>query len=60
MESTRTGLLPRRWEECILPRATTWMDLESMVRSETSHSEEDKYHTVIVFRVDAQLLDTVG
>ena len=30
----------------ILPFATTWMDLEGMMLSEISQSEEDKYHMI--------------
>ena len=30
----------------ILPFATAWMDLESIMLSEISQSEEDKYHII--------------
>ena len=30
----------------ILPFATTWMELESMMLSEISQSEKDKYHMI--------------
>ena len=34
-------------ENEILPFATTWMKLESMVLSEISQSEKDRYHVFI-------------
>ena len=32
----------------ILPFATTWMDQESIMFSEISHSEKDKYHIILL------------
>ena len=32
----------------LLPFATAWMDLESIVLSEISQSEKDKYHMILL------------
>ena len=34
----------------ILPFVTAWMDLESMMLSEISQSEKDKYHMISLIR----------
>ena len=31
----------------ILPFSATWMELEGIMQSETSHSENDRYHVFI-------------
>ena len=31
-----------------MPFAATWMDLESIILSEVSQTEKDKYHTIIL------------
>ena len=30
----------------IMPFAATWMDLETVILSEVSHTEKDKYHMI--------------
>ena len=35
-------------KEKILPFAPAWMDLENIVLSEISQSEEDKYHMILL------------
>ena len=34
----------------ILPFAATWIDLEIIILSEVSQTEEDKYHTISLIR----------
>jgi len=42
---THNGILVIKKNE-ILPFATTWIDLESIMLSEISQSEKDKYHII--------------
>ena len=32
-----------------MPFATTWMDLETLILSEVSQKEKDKYHILVLF-----------
>ena len=32
----------------IVPFAATWMQLDTLIRSEASHEEEDKYHMILL------------
>ena len=36
-----------RRSSCVPPFATAWMDLESIMLSETSQAVKDKYHTIV-------------
>ena len=37
-------------ENEIMPFAATWIDLEIIILSEVSQTEEDKYHTISLIR----------
>ena len=40
------GILLRHKRNKILPFAETWMDLESVIQSEVSQKEKNKYRTI--------------
>ena len=48
MVYTHNGILATKKNE-ILPFATTWMDLESIMLSEIVQTYKDKYHVISLF-----------
>ena len=36
----------KRTKQCHLPSAATWMELKTLILSEVSQKEKDKYHVV--------------
>jgi len=43
---THNGILLSHKKECSLTICNTWMELESIMLSEISQSEKDKYHMI--------------
>ena len=43
---THNGILLSHKENKIMPFATTWMELETLIRSEVGRKEKDKYHMI--------------
>ena len=43
------GILPSHKKNEMLPFLATWMDLESIILSEVSHTEEDKYYIYYLY-----------
>ena len=41
------GILLSHKKNEIMPPAATWMDLETIILSEVSQAEKDKYHTIL-------------
>ena len=44
---TYNGILLSHKKNEIMPPAATWMDLETIILSEVSQAEKDKYHTIL-------------
>ena len=40
------GILPSHKNNKIMPFAATWMELETLILSEISQKEKDKYHMI--------------
>ena len=45
---THNGILLSNKKKELLPFVTTWLDLESIMLSEISHTEKDKYHMILL------------
>ena len=45
------GLLFNYQRNEIMPFAATWMDLETIILSEISQTEKDKYHISLICRI---------
>ena len=50
MGHLHNGILPGIIKKKILPFGIVWMDLESIMISEISQSEKDKYHMISLMR----------
>ena len=48
---THNGISLSHKKNHILPFATTWMDPESIITSEISRTEKDKYHISLIFGI---------
>ena len=46
MVYTHNGILLSHEKNKIMPFAATWMELETLILSEVSQKEKDKYHTI--------------
>ena len=46
MEYIHNGLLLSHKKNKIMPFAATWMELETLILSEVSQKEKDKYHMI--------------
>ena len=45
-----SGILLSHKKNEIFPFSATWMDLENVILSEVSQTEEDKYHMISLIR----------